>query len=704
MGSLRLDSLFDFLASNELFLAILWLGLGLLTITLLVMMQTRWGQSRPLRKCIVLSLLAHLLLAGYATTVQIVAAMPEGPGEPVIRVTVDQGPNAPTTESEAQKPTSEKRPWESLRHESVSQPEPIMLARVDPEELPEPERTPRLKPDNMPDKTSLDHLPLTEADKPEPKPKTDDATNPKPTVSRSTEQIKAPEAQRRQAPKVMVPVASAPERSDSATKINRPMTRTSAAGVPSALLQHPVPLPRMAHAATTPDPASALAGLTDVQMGTPRAEPADAAYNLPETAAGSASNGQGERLWQPSIPALGGKQPGGTPGSAPPAGAMAGIGAPQLARSERAGTDRELPTIYKLRMAPDRSRQAQRRGATTNTEAAVKAAMKWLADCQAPDGRWNARGYGAGNEPMVAGRNRQNAGTRADTGMTGLALLVFLASGHTHQEGLYQTNVRRGMEFLLKSQAKDGNLAGGASTYAAMYCHAMATFALSEGYAMSGDHRLAEPVRRAIGFTIAAQDPSGGGWRYVSGDPGDTSQLGWQLMALKSAELAGIPIPQKTRIGASRFLESVSSGPHRGLAAYRPGQQASRPMTAEALVCRQFLGLSRDPLQAREAGDAILGEMPGDKKANLYYWYYATLGMYQLQGEHWQRWNNALRTTLVESQVKTGPMAGSWDPNTVWGGYGGRIYSTALSALCLEVYYRFLPLYVEATSLERRFR
>jgi len=127
-------------------------------------------------------------------------------------------------------------------------------------------------------------------------------------------------------------------------------------------------------------------------------------------------------------------------------------------------------------------------------------------------------------------------------------------------------------------------------------------------------------------------------------------------------------------------------------------------MTAEALVCWQFLGMPREHPAGDEAGDYLAAELPGEGQKNLYYWYYATLGMYQLQGAYWQRWNEALRATLVASQRHSGPEAGSWDADTVWGGYGGRVYSTALSALCLEVYYRFLPLYVEAASSTRQAR
>jgi hypothetical protein len=88
---------------------------------------------------------------------------------------------------------------------------------------------------------------------------------------------------------------------------------------------------------------------------------------------------------------------------------------------------------------------------------------------------------------------------------------------------------------------------------------------------------------------------------------------------------------------------------------------------------------------------------------NLYYWYYGSLALFQLQDEAWRPWNAALQTELLSLQRKEGELAGSWDPNTVWGGYGGRVYSTAMAALCLEVYYRYLPLYGRP-ALARRFQ
>ncbi|HEX3870493.1 MAG TPA: hypothetical protein VHV77_08660 [Pirellulales bacterium] len=366
-------------------------------------------------------------------------------------------------------------------------------------------------------------------------------------------------------------------------------------------------------------------------------------------------------------------------------------------------TQRPTPQLYAGRFAPDHTAQARQHGGSPETEAAVKAALAWLAQTQSKDGRWDASQFGSGQEPNVPGHNRRGAGAHADTGITGLALLAFLGAGHTHTRGDYRPTVARGLDFLLKTQASHGELGGEAEMFAFTYCHGMATLALSEAYAMSGDERLLKPVRDAISYTVNAQNRVLGGWRYRPGDAGDTSQLGWQLMALKSAEQGGIPISSATRQRMVRYLGSVSSGTYGGLASYRPSERPTRPMTAEALVCRQFLGLAEPSRNGAEASTFIVDELPGTTPMNLYYWYYATLGLYQEQGPAWDRWNAALVATLLGAQQKDGE-PGSWNPDPVWGSYGGRVFSTALATMCLEVYYRYLPLYVEAARVDRSAR
>jgi len=717
MPPVRLDRLWDFFIGMGLLVGLLWVGLVLLTIALLILMQTRWGRSRPLRKCVVLSLLAHLLLAGYATTVEIAAGGFQLEG-PVLQVSlVENGSQEPAL---AQDAVGEEKPWEQLPREKVAQPEPTDPERRPHDEPPEPQRRSQSEPTDLKADPPPDHLTLAKAQQPEPGRPEVSGTPGRSSPAKSPEQIEVPAAQRRDAAEPSLPGAPAPERPPTPSEAQPVRARALDAGVPTALLEQTVPLPRLAAAPTTPDPAASLAALTDGLSQPARSEPADPAtadtdHSNPgadagyEPAEGSAGRGPSQP-WRSSVASPGGNHLGGVDDPGLPRGDANVVALRQTPRQRAptegwSGGDQDPPRppkIYSLRTAPDRSRLAERQGATPATEKAVNAALKWLADNQEPDGRWDANRHGAGRELLVGGRDRQGTGIQADTAMTGLALLAFLAAGHTHREGVYQENVRRGLEYLLSVQAADGNLSGGADTFAAMYCHAMAACAVSEAYGMTGDERLQRPVRRAIGYTIAAQDPAGGGFRYRPGDPGDTSQCGWQLMALKSADLAGIPMLRETRNGLIRFLRSVSAGEHGGLASYRPNEPVSRPMTAEALACWQFLGMPREHPAGNEAGDYLVGELPGQGQANLYYWYYATLGMCQLQGSHWQRWNDALQATLVDSQRTSGPLAGSWDPDTLWDGYGGRVYSTALSALCLEVYYRFLPLYGNAAPADGR--
>lgn len=361
---------------------------------------------------------------------------------------------------------------------------------------------------------------------------------------------------------------------------------------------------------------------------------------------------------------------------------------------------------YAHRSDPDRLEYAEQHGGSAETEAAVAAALQWLAKAQSADGRWDASRFGAGQEFVVLGQDRGGAGADADSGISALAILAFLGAGHSHQQGDYRANVAQGLEFLIRYQSADGRLSGDTSLYARMYCHSMASFALAEALAMTGDQRLEPAVRRAVDYSLRAQHPSTGGWRYNVGDTGDTSQMGWQLMSLWSADRAGIEIPPRTWTGAARFLRSVERGRYGGLASYRPDGPPSTPMTAEAMYCRQvvgeMIGGQDDGLAIDEGTAQLLSALPEPNRVNLYYWYYATLALHDGQSSSveaeaaWQAWNSSLTSALVNGQVAAGPETGSWPPNCVWGGYGGRVYSTAVAAMCLEVYYRYAPARVPA--------
>ena len=302
------------------------------------------------------------------------------------------------------------------------------------------------------------------------------------------------------------------------------------------------------------------------------------------------------------------------------------------------------------------------------------------------------------------GHDRKGAGTDADCGITGLATLSFLAAGHTHLDGPYQDELRSAIEFLVRQQTLDGDLAGDARLFAKMYCHSMSLLAISEALAITGDQRLLPFVQRGVDYSVRAQNRRDGGWRYQPGDSGDMSQFGWQVLALHSAKLGGAVVPHATFDRMEDFLKQCCSGAGGGLASYRPGQGPSTTMTAEALLCRYFLQPSVPPMTIMEASRRIAKERPSPQHVNLYYWYYGTLAMYHVGGADWDRWNQEMKKTLLQLQEKTGTNEGSWPANGVWGGYGGRVYSTAMATLNLEVYYRYLPLYDVARQDQPKFR
>jgi hypothetical protein len=371
----------------------------------------------------------------------------------------------------------------------------------------------------------------------------------------------------------------------------------------------------------------------------------------------------------------------------------------------------EVPSIYKPRLDANRSARARRGGASEASEQAVERALDWLARHQDADGRWDGATARFEDGTAMPGDDDFTAHCpagqacfgecaywEADTALSGLALLTYLGAGYTHKEGKYTTTVAGGLDFLLAQQKPDGDLRG-PSKAVGMYCHAMATLALCEAYALSLDEKLRDPAERAVAFLVRARARDGMAWRYAPGaQVGDTSILGWVVMALKSAGEIGLPIPGQASIrrGTLAWLDKVATGQDRGLARYQPWEPVTPTMTAEAWVCRQFLGVGGPGLASSEAATSLLKNESDRGDSNFYYWYYGTLAMYQHGGEPWTRWNAHLRDRIVSLQRPTGHQAGSWDPDeSMYGARGGRIYCTTLAALTLEVYYRYLRLYDE---------
>lgn len=321
-------------------------------------------------------------------------------------------------------------------------------------------------------------------------------------------------------------------------------------------------------------------------------------------------------------------------------------------------------------------------GGTAASEQAVNSGLKWLAKQQRPDGSWS---FKHGPDDPGALDN--------PTGATGLALLAFLGGGHTHKSGDYQKQVAGGLAFLGSKMVVTG-AGGDLRLQGDMYTQGICTIALCEAYALSKDKNLKQPTQLAINFIVNAQDAAGGGWRYQPGTKGDTSVVGWQVMALKSGKIANLQIPNKTIGKATFFLNNVQAENGAKYGYDTPG--AGIGTTAVGLLCRMYLGWTPKN-QGLVKGVEYLSAT-GPQPANIYFDYYATQVLHHWGGEPWTKWNNVMREYLVTTQEKSGAAAGSWAPTKSHDDVaGGRLYRTCMSVMTLEVYYRHLPLYQRET-------
>ncbi|MDE0897351.1 MAG: hypothetical protein OSB10_12290, partial [Planctomycetota bacterium] len=274
----------------------------------------------------------------------------------------------------------------------------------------------------------------------------------------------------------------------------------------------------------------------------------------------------------------------------------------------------------------------------------------------------------------------------------------------------YKEQVANGIKYLRNMQDLDTGLIGEKSSHEFLYNHSIGTLALCEAYYATKSPLLKRTCQKAINYINRARNPYGA-WRYDEPPMGmnDTSVTGWMIFAIKAAEDAKLDIVQDSYEGAMTWIDEVTD-PANGRVGYNEfGNRSSRitgvndhfpsekgeAMTAVGLLCRMFMGQD-DPKEypiLKKHGDLMLRTLPewdpDGFGSDMYYWYYGSYAMYQLGGTHWKKWETALKSTILDNQRKDGDEKGSWDPIGPWGFAGGRVYSTALMALCIEVYFRY---------------
>jgi hypothetical protein len=342
-------------------------------------------------------------------------------------------------------------------------------------------------------------------------------------------------------------------------------------------------------------------------------------------------------------------------------------------------------------------------GGTTESEAAVARGLLWLVRQQQPDGHWALDG------------DFPNKGTNNDIAGTAFGLLPLLGAGYTHQTPrghAFTQKIALGLNYLVSRQdpltggyGDPRTTNGKGKRQINMYTHGLATIVMCEAYGLTQDPRYGRSAERAIRFMERAQHPAGG-WRYTPGQAGDISVFGWQVMALKSAQMGNIPVSEKTLRLAQKFLDAMTTADDGYL--YVEGSNTSYSMTSVGLLCRQYLQAwgASNPRMIRGIENYLKTNPPGSVK-DIYYYYYATQVMHHYGvREAWKAWNEKMREQLIATQNKKDILnvQGSWAPDEEdrWGKVGGRLMVTSMSLLTLEVYYRHLPLYYQSEQAETR--
>ncbi len=403
---------------------------------------------------------------------------------------------------------------------------------------------------------------------------------------------------------------------------------------------------------------------------------------------------------------------GDTPFTGPAHNGLIGLGGSAGGAFPGRGGDQDLTT--------GRPRDPQR--------AAVEDALRWLAAHQSANGGWEAAGFQRWCDGKPAAVQPDGKGKAFyDAGVTGLALCAFLGAGYTNRgRHPFAATVSKGLRYLKNVQDAEGCFGPRAGQHYT-YNHATAALAMVEAFGMTGSPIFRSSAQKALDFISLSRNPYFA-WRYgVKPGDNDTSVTGWMMMALKSARLINedairrgksppLLVDEEAFDGVRAWVDKMTDPDYgrtgyverggaparpQGLIDRFPGDK-SESMTGVGLLARIFYG--EDPRRSKiiQKGAALCAKLPptwnpDDGSIDMYYWYYATLAMYQVGGPTWAAWRQSMETAIVGHQRKDTEFClykGSWDPIGPWGPDGGRVYSTALLAMCLEVYYRYDRVFV----------
>jgi len=267
------------------------------------------------------------------------------------------------------------------------------------------------------------------------------------------------------------------------------------------------------------------------------------------------------------------------------------------------------------------------------------------------------------------------------SGVVGLAMLAFLAHGEMPDEGPYGAVMSRAVNYIVSNQRPNGLLVGRDAS-SPMYSHGFATLALAEVYGQSRDPRIGVALKKAVALIVSSQNATGG-WRYnVNSQDADTTVSGAQMIALRAAAQAGIEVPHEViQRGVAYYKACFCRG---GGFGYTGPQGPNAARTGIGILVLSLSGEYRSD-EAKASADWLYNNLLRQEPNWMYYAaYYDAQAMFQAGGKYWRLWNEMMVPRILRLQSPDG----SWDSGQL-----GPTLDTALALLALEVNYNLLPIY-----------
>lgn len=338
---------------------------------------------------------------------------------------------------------------------------------------------------------------------------------------------------------------------------------------------------------------------------------------------------------------------------------------------------------------------------TPELEDATRRGLDYLVRTQARAGYWTGDiGFKIYTDYRVTDADS------AHVGVTGLAVMAFLACGELPGRGKHGDTVNRAVNYLLTCTEENGYIAANGTR---MYSHAFATLALAEVYGMTTRSTVREALQRSVNLISDSQNQEGG-WRYKPFAPdSDMSLTVCQVMALRAARNSGLFVPHNVIDKAVAYVRKSARQPgeenysprwrrwrdeefHGGVFKYQLSRRSrsSFALTAAGVTTLYGAGVYDDPLIERgldymsEHFEAYSSNY--DEHFLLYYGnYYAVQAFYQAGKERWERYFTAMREFLLNRQAAEG----SWECRVG----PGKTFATAVATLILAIPFQYLPIF-----------